>query len=42
MLATHSEDRVYEIIDRWGLSKHTDETITETEELLAELSMVRK
>jgi DNA-binding IclR family transcriptional regulator len=40
MLAEYPEERVREIIDEWGLPGHTDETITDIEELLAELSTV--
>jgi DNA-binding IclR family transcriptional regulator len=42
MLAEHPEERVYEIVDEWGLPKHTRNTITDTDELLAELETIRQ
>lgn len=42
MLATFSTERVYEIIDKWGLPKHTENTITDVDELLDELKQVRE
>lgn len=41
LLSEMSEERVDAIIDRWGLPKLTDNTITDREELKAELDRVR-
>jgi len=35
------EERVEEIVDRWGLEASTENTITDYDELLAELELVR-
>lgn len=42
MLAEYSQSRVERIIDQWGLPKKTDQTITNEEELFAELKRVRE
>lgn len=42
MLAEYSEERVHEIIERWGLPEHTDQTITDVDELFAELEQIRE
>jgi len=41
MLAAFSDARVWEIIDERGLPEYTDNTITDPEELFAELSTIR-
>lgn len=41
MLAHMSEERVNEVLDRWGLERFTEHTITDREELFAELDAVR-
>jgi DNA-binding IclR family transcriptional regulator len=42
ILATFPEDRVREIVDEHGLPAETEETVTETDELFAELDAVRE
>lgn len=42
MLAHLPEERVDEIVDRWGLPAETENTITDREELAAELERVRE
>lgn len=42
ILATYPEDRVRAVIDRWGLPALTDNTITTTDELFAELDRIRQ
>lgn len=42
ILAEFPESRVEAIIDRWGLPERTDRTITDREELFAELKRVRE
>jgi DNA-binding IclR family transcriptional regulator len=42
ILAEYPEERVREIIDRWGMPALTDHTITDYDELLAELATVRE
>lgn len=42
LLAEKPEDRVDDIIDRWGLPAHTENTITDRTELKAELDRVRE
>lgn len=42
MLAEVSDARVWEIIDERGLPEHTDNTITDPDELFAELSTIRE
>jgi DNA-binding IclR family transcriptional regulator len=42
VLAEYPEERVRDIIDRWGMPALTDRTITDYDELLAELETVRK
>lgn len=42
MLAEYSEDRIRRIIKQWGLPAMTDRTITDEEELFAELERVRE
>ncbi|MFB6227664.1 MAG: IclR family transcriptional regulator [Halobacteriales archaeon] len=42
VLAEYSEERVRDIIDRWGMPGLTDRTITDYDELLAELETVRE
>jgi DNA-binding IclR family transcriptional regulator len=42
MLASYPEERVSEIITKWGLPEHTNHTITDTEELFDELPAVRE
>jgi DNA-binding IclR family transcriptional regulator len=42
MLAEYDDDRVMEIIEEWGLTKHTSHSITDSEALFDELSTVRK
>jgi len=42
VLATLSDERVEEIIERWGLPPLTDQTITDPDELFAELETVRE
>lgn len=41
LLSEMSEERVDEIINRWGLPKLTENTITDKDELMAELDRVR-
>lgn len=41
ILSQLSEERVAEIVDRWGLEASTENTITDFEELIAELEDVR-
>jgi DNA-binding IclR family transcriptional regulator len=41
MLAHMSEERINEILDRWGLERFTEHTITDREQLFAELDTVR-
>lgn len=40
MLAEYSEDRIREIIDKTGMPKHTDHTITDIDELFTELDRI--
>jgi IclR family acetate operon transcriptional repressor len=40
ILAAFSKERVVKILDKWGMSKETDETIVEREELQKELQQV--
>lgn len=42
MLANYSNERVRSVIEECGLPKHTDQTITDTNELIKELSRVRE
>jgi DNA-binding IclR family transcriptional regulator len=42
ILAEYPEERVREIVDRWGMPALTDHTITDYDELLAELETVRE
>lgn len=42
MLAELSDDRVDEILDRWGLPEKTSRTITDREKLLADLEVTRE
>ncbi len=42
MLAAFSAERVYEIIDKWGLPEYTENTITNVDELFDELERVRE
>lgn len=42
ILAEFSEERVREVIDRWGLPATTEQTITDEETLFAELAAVRE
>lgn len=42
ILATYSRDRIGRIVDRWGLEQLTDNTITDREELFAELEHTRE
>ncbi|RQG90076.1 IclR family transcriptional regulator [Natrarchaeobius halalkaliphilus] len=42
MLAEYSEQRVDEIIDKWGLPKYTENTITDIDELRGELETIRE
>ncbi|MHC3437450.1 IclR family transcriptional regulator [Natrialbaceae archaeon A-gly3] len=42
MLAAFPTERVYEIVDRRGLPKHTENTITDVDELLDELEQIRE
>lgn len=42
MLASYSDEQVQEIIEEWGLPRHTNHTITDTETLFDELSTVRE
>lgn len=42
ILAELPEDRVHEIIDRWGLPAYTEHTITEKPELFEELELIRE
>lgn len=42
ILAHYPRDRVHEILDRWGLPAYTEETITDRDELLAELDEIRE
>jgi DNA-binding IclR family transcriptional regulator len=42
ILAEYTDDQVEQIIDRWGLPKQTENTITDASELFAELETVRE
>ncbi|RQG98991.1 IclR family transcriptional regulator [Natrarchaeobius oligotrophus] len=42
MLAEFSRERIDEIIDKWGMPRYTENTITDLEELLAELETIRE
>lgn len=42
ILSQYSRERVDEILDRWGMPAHTDQTITDREEYYAELDRVRE
>jgi DNA-binding IclR family transcriptional regulator len=42
ILAEYPEPRVREILDRWGMERVTEETITDVEAFLAELERVRQ
>lgn len=42
ILAYHPESKVHDVVDRWGLPSLTDRTVTDREELLAELETVRE
>jgi len=42
ILAEYSRERVVQIIDKWGLTAETDQTITDRSELFAELETIRE
>ena len=42
ILATYSRERVDAIVDRWGLEERTENTITDRDELAAELDRTRE
>lgn len=42
IIAEYPEERVQSIVDRWGLPRETEQSITTQEELFAELSAVRE
>ena len=42
ILSHYPRERVEEIIDRWGLPKQTDQTVTDRDELYSELDRIRE
>lgn len=42
ILANIPEERVYKIIDEWGLPKFTENTLTDTDKLIKELEKIRE